>query len=190
MGLFKTNDQTESTQLYSKITEAIETSNSHKTSTFSASLHATNLRIKKQNEFDLQNTPLTPKERKRIQKLSEIFLYYAQMINLTMHTSVSSIALSITTDDFPNKKRRIIHFLDYTAPHPAAKLVYKASEVHLYTHSDTSYLCKLKARSREEGFIYLSNKPVPPVNLTSIPPPSNTAVHILCKLIEAVMMLS
>ena len=105
-----------------------------------------------------------------------------------MCVAVSLIALSITTNNFPNLKRRITYFLDYAATYPAAKLVYKASEMHMWAHSDALYLCNPKACSRAGGFVYLSNKPILPVNATSIPPTSNTAVHIVCKLIDAVML--
>jgi hypothetical protein len=44
-------------------------------------------------------------------------------------------------------------FLDYAATYPNAIITYKASDMILAIHSDTSYLSEPKARSRAGGHL-------------------------------------
>jgi hypothetical protein len=55
--------------------------------------------------------------------------------------------------------RAVVHLLDYCVTHPDATIRYKASDMILWIHSDTSYLSASKARSRAGGHFFLGNKP-------------------------------
>ena len=104
-----------------------------------------------------------------------------------MQTALSSISTSRTSSTINDIRTRIQHFLDYAWTHPNATLKYVASDMHLWAHSDASYLCEPKGRSRAGGFVYLSSKPQLPLAPNSPPPPSNAAIHIVCKVIDTVM---
>ena len=98
---------------------------------------------------------------------------------------------SLSTDTNNIKKseltRRKNQFLDYVATHPNAILKYKASGMHLWAHTDASYLSETKARSRAGGFYYLSDKPSLPILSNDPPPPLNGAIAVKSKIIDAVM---
>ena len=83
--------------------------------------------------------------------------------------------------------RRKNHFLDYVATHPNVKLKYIASDMHLWAHTDASYLSEPRARSRAGGFYYLSSKPILPIKANDLPPPLNGAIAVKSKIIDAVM---
>lgn len=51
-------------------------------------------------------------------------------------------------------KQKITHFLDYATTHPDAEIVYKASDMHLWIHTNASYLTEPKARSRAGNIVY------------------------------------
>jgi hypothetical protein len=104
-----------------------------------------------------------------------------------MQNPVSSIASSVSTSTWHNLSFRINHFLDYAATHPDARIRYKASEMHLWLHTDASYLNESKARSRNGGFFYLSDKPKLPIQPDDPPPPLNAPILVNSKIIDAVM---
>jgi hypothetical protein len=130
---------------------------------------------------------LTPKEKTYVQEVVGTFLFYARAIDSTMLPTVGTIATNLTISPFTTLKQKIDHFLDYAATHPNAYIKYVASQMHLWAHSDASYLCESKARSRAGGFHYLSDKPTLPIKATDAEPTPNGPVNILCKIIDAVM---
>jgi hypothetical protein len=81
----------------------------------------------------------------------------------------------------------INHFLNYAATHPQAKIRYTASQMHLWLHSDASYLNESKARSKNGGFFYLSNKPKLPIKPNDPPPPLIAPFLVNSRIIDAVM---
>jgi hypothetical protein len=118
---------------------------------------------------------LTPIQLKYCQRFTGFFNYYARTIDNTMQAPVSSIASAVSTSTWPDLRFRINHFLDYAATHPDARIQYKASQMHLWLHSDASYLNETKARSRNGGYFYLSDKPKLPVKPEDpLPPPQCT----------------
>ena len=133
------------------------------------------------------NTPLAPTDRKWVQEFLGTFLYYARTIDNTMLPAISSIAAAVSTSSIADIRTRINHFLNYAATHPNATLKYTASAMHLWAHSDASYLCEPKFKSRAGAYIYLSSKPTIPITANSPAPPHNNAIHVVCKLIDAVM---
>ncbi len=58
-----------------------------------------------------------------------------------------------------NTMKRVNQFLDYTWTHPDAIIRYRASDMILNVHSDTSYLSAPKARSRAGGYFFLGSLP-------------------------------
>ena len=75
------------------------------------------------------------------------FLYYICAVDSTMLTALSAIA-SAQAKPTEETMTRCKQFLDYAATHQDAILTYKASDIVLVVHSDTSYLSEPKARSR------------------------------------------
>ena len=97
---------------------------------------------------------LTPAQLLYCQKFSGFFNYYGCTIDSTMQTAVSSIGSAVSTASWKELNFRINHFLDYAATHPDAHIQYRASQMHLWLHSDASYLnAETKARSRNGGFV-------------------------------------
>ena len=59
--------------------------------------------------------------------------------------------------------------------------------MHLWAHTDASYLSESKARSRCGGFYYLSSRPSLPIAPNDNPPPLNGPIMANSKIIDAVM---
>ena len=100
---------------------------------------------------------------------------------------MNSIAAGQTTDGIKKIKKRINHFLDYALTHPDAKIKYIESAMHLWSHSDASYLCESKARSRAGGIAFLSDIPKFPILPDDPPPTSHHAIIVICKILDAGM---
>ena len=66
---------------------------------------------------------------------------------------------TVFTSSWKEIKFCIDQFLDYAATHPNAEIQYDASAMHLWIHSDASYLNETKARSQNSGFFYLLDEP-------------------------------
>ena len=130
---------------------------------------------------------LTPTQLHYCQTFCGLFNYYSQSIDTTMKQPVNSIAAAVSTSSWKDIKFRIDQFLDYAATHPNAEIQYDASAMHLWIHSDASYLNESKARSRNSGYFYLSDKPKLPITHTDPPPMHNAPVHVNSKIIDAVM---
>ena len=131
--------------------------------------------------------PLTPANRKIIERFVGLFQYYGRTLDGTMLASISSIATNMTTAQQKDLDFRIKQFLNYAATHPDAKIRFIASEMHLWIHSDASYLTEPKARSRAGGFFYLSKKPNLPIDPSQPAPPDNGPILILCKILDTIM---
>ena len=84
-------------------------------------------------------------------------------------------------------KEQIDQFLDCSHKHPNAVMKYVISDMCLWAHSDVSYLCKSKGQSRAGGVSFLSSKPSFCIHNDSKPPPTNAAILIVYKVIDAVM---
>ena len=130
---------------------------------------------------------LTKQQQTYVQEVVGVFLFYARAIDNTMLTTLGTISSGMNYYPYTILKAKIDQFLDYVATHPNAALEYIASEMHLWTHTDSSYLNEPKARSRAGGYHFLSDKPKLPITPNSQEPTPNAPVHILCKIINAVM---
>ena len=142
---------------------------------------------KQQIAASTNKVPLTPKDLLWVQEFVGLFLYYARTIDTTMQTAVSSIAANQATAGISDLRPRIKHFLDYAATHPDAKVIFHASDMHLWAHSDASYLSESRGRSRAGGYAFLSDRPTFPIYHDHKPPTPNAPIHIVCKIIDAVM---
>lgn len=102
-------------------------------------------------------TTFTPAQRKRLEEILGIFLYYGRAIDNTMLHALNDMASQIAMG---NKKTNeaIECFLDYAATHPETEIKYVASDMVLQAESDAAYLVAPKARSRVGGYIYLGSK--------------------------------
>lgn len=102
-------------------------------------------------------TTFTLAQRKRLEEILGVFLYYGRAIDNTMLHALNDMASQIATG---NKKtdEAIECFLDYAATHPETEIKYVASDMVLQAESDTAYLVAPKARSRAGGYIYLGSK--------------------------------
>ena len=137
---------------------------------------------------DIESNPNLSKEQKKFaQEVIGTFLYYGRAVDNTILVSVGSIASTLSTSSWKDLHRRINHLLDYVATHPDAGIRFHASDMHLWVHTDSSYLTEPKARSRCGGYFYLSDKPKLPIRPDDPPPKLNGPVLVNSKVIDAVM---
>jgi hypothetical protein len=122
--------------------------------------------------------PLSPTEKKFIQEVIGVFLYYGWAVNSTMLIMLSTIA-STQAEPTKDTMAQCKQFLDYAATHQDAIITYRRSDMVLIVHSDTSYLNKPKACSRAGGHFFLSTD--------TANPKDNGAALNLAKLIKAIM---
>jgi hypothetical protein len=97
---------------------------------------------------------LSPQEKKFIQEVIRVFLYYRRAVDSTMFTALSAIA-SAQAEPTEETMERCKLFLDYAATHQDAIITYHASDMVLVVHSDASYLSEPKARSRAGRHFFL-----------------------------------
>ncbi len=119
---------------------------------------------------------LTPPEKKYIQEVIGVFLYYGRAVNSTMLTALSAIA-SAQAKPTEETMTHCKQFLDYAATHPDAILTYKRSNMVLMVHINASYLSKPKARRCAGGHFFLSSNKADPID--------NKAVLNIAALIKA-----
>ena len=108
-------------------------------------------------------------------------------VNSTYLTPISALATDCGHITSAELKARQTQFLDFAATHPNAVLTFRASDMHLWAHSDASYLSESKARSRCGGFYYLSSRPNLPIRPDDRVPPINGPILIQSKIIDTVM---
>ena len=115
------------------------------------------------------------------------FLFYAHTINSIMLTAVGYIATHISIAQWDNIENRINQFLDYAATHPDAKVTYHKSNMHLWFHTDATYLTEPKSRSRAWRYRYFINKTKLPIQYDDPTPKHNHHVLFLIKFVDVVM---
>ncbi len=107
-----------------------------------------------------------------------------------MLPTIGTISTNRTLTPYSLLRQKIHQLLDYAATHSNPQLIYHASKMHLWAHSDASYLSESKSRSRAGGFIFLSDKPKLPIRADDPAPPLNAPIDVLSKIIDAVMSSS
>jgi hypothetical protein len=101
--------------------------------------------------------PVTdPDQLQFIRQVVGVFLYYSRAVDETMLCALNKIASrqANPTDDLMKDVHR---FLQYAASFPNGQLVFKASKMKLFIHSDASYLSESKSRSRAGCYPYLGD---------------------------------
>ncbi len=124
---------------------------------------------------------LTDKEIKQVQKIVGSILYYAIAVDMTVLMALSSIA-SEQTKGTERTLEKAYQVLDYLASHPDAVVRFRASDMVLNIHSDTSYLSEPKARSQACGHFFMGSVPRngKPIKLKG-------AFHTLCLILRCVV---
>ena len=144
-------------------------------------------RIQYAINVDPAKCKLSPDQLHQLQEIIGVFRWYAEAIDSTMLMPVSSLSTDCNHVDNSELHHRKNHFLDYAATHPNASITFKASDIHLWAHTDASYLSEPKARSRARGYYYLSSKPNLPILANAPAPPLNAPIAVKSKIIDAVM---
>ena len=125
------------------------------------------------------NPPLLAKtDKKFVQQVTGVFLFYARAVDSTMLTALSAIVSEQETPT-ENTMKKCKQFLDYAASQEEAILTYKKSDMVLTIHSDASYLSELKARNRAGGHWFMEKNEEIPAN--------NGAVMNVSQIIKAVI---
>ena len=125
-----------------------------------------------------QAPPADKQQKKFIQQVCGKFLFYGRAVDSTVLTPISAIA-SQSAKPTIETLEQTKQLLDYLATQEDAVLTYHKSDMVLAVHSDASYLCEPKARSRAGGHFFLSNN-------ASIPP-NNGAILNIAHVIKHVM---
>jgi hypothetical protein len=118
--------------------------------------------------------------KKQIQQIVGSFLYYARAVDPTILMAVSVIAMQQAAPT-ENTKKCVDQFLDCMWTHPDAIIHYRASNMILNVHSDTSYLSAPCAQSQAGNYFFLGSFPT-----ESDPIKLNGAIHIACTILKLV----
>ena len=83
--------------------------------------------------------PLSKQDQKYVQGVTGNFFYYAREVDLTILTSLGSIAAQ---QENPTEKnmQKVKQFLDYATTHPDAVITYQANDMVLAGHSDAKHI--------------------------------------------------
>ena len=134
---------------------------------------------KKQYATEGSTAPVVdPKSKKFIQQVCGKFLFLGRAVDSTLLCPISAIA-SQSANPTEDTLVQTQQLLDYLSTQEEAVLTYNASDMILAVHSDASYLCEPKARSRAGGHFFLSNN--------SNIPPNNGAILNIAHIIKHVM---
>jgi len=106
---------------------------------------------------------LNEKDKKFIQQVTGVFLYYARAVDATMLPALSAIASDQATPT-QNTMANCQQFLDYAATQEESVLTYKASNMILAIHSNSSYLNEKHSRSQVGGHHFWSSNTDNPDN--------------------------
>ncbi len=107
--------------------------------------------------------PLDKARKKSIQEVCGVFLFLARGVNGGLLPALSALA-----SQQANPTERMLalckQFLDYMASQDKAVLTYKARDMVLAIHSNTSYLSEPKACSRVGGHMFMAGRDDIPSN--------------------------
>ena len=103
-----------------------------------------------------ESTPATEQQRKRIQQIIGVLLYYSRAVDPTMLVRINKAAsrISTATVDTMKAAERILR---YVICNPDASITYHRSKMVLILYSDASYLTERGSRSRCGGFFFLGD---------------------------------
>jgi hypothetical protein len=109
-------------------------------------------------EADTEDSTLaTEAQKKRVQQIIGVLLYYARAVDPTLLVRINKIAskISSATTNTMDAAERVLR---YAISNPDASCTYHKSEMTLIVYSDASYLTEIESRSRCGGFFFLGNK--------------------------------
>ncbi len=129
---------------------------------------------------------LDPAARRQVEEVIGVLLYYARAVDPTLLVALNTLAAQ-QANATQATAHAIHQLLDYCAMHPDAAIRFHASDMVLWTHSDTSYLSAPQSRSRAAGYSFLSSRPTSPPTTTDPAPPDNGPVHVLCQIMRQVV---
>jgi hypothetical protein len=135
------------------------------------------------------STPLPPKDRKHLQEVIGVLLYYGRAVDSTILVALGTHAAA-QAQGTQATAEACTHLLKYCATHPDAVIRYTASDMVLHVHSEASYLSEPKARSRVGGLHYLSSPPrnlQQPPSPNDPPPPLNGAILVISNIMKQVL---
>jgi hypothetical protein len=135
-------------------------------------------------QYAKQESTAPPTENKFIQKVCGKFLFYGRAIDSTVLTPISAIA-SQSANPTKETLAHTNQLLDYLATQEDAVLTYNRSEMIMAVHSDASYLCEPKAKSRAGGHFFMSTNAEIPTNNGAILNIAHIIKHIMTSATEA-----
>jgi hypothetical protein len=105
---------------------------------------------------DEHSAPASEMQKKRIQQIIGVLLYYARAVDPTLLVRINKIASTISsaTIDTVEAAERVLR---YAISNPDASCTYHKSKMVLIVYSDASYLTELESRSRCGGFFFLGD---------------------------------
>ena len=116
------------------------------------------------DENNNQNSnPLTEIQRKRLQQIIGVILYYARAIDSLVLTRISKLSTQQSKATFSTLKaaERVIQYL---ATQPDASITYHKSNMKLICYSDASYQNESESRSRCGGIFFLGTNDTTLIN--------------------------
>ena len=131
---------------------------------------------------DDNSEALNAHDTNRVQKIVGSCLYYSRAIDATIVQATNSVSSEQAkpTQKVLKDAERIVQYL---SKYPSNKLVYKASDMILHSHSDASYLSRTKSRSVGGGFHYLGWRNQP----NRLNGPLHTTSYIIPVICQAVL---
>jgi hypothetical protein len=96
---------------------------------------------------------LSKEEKKYIQEVVGVFLFYARAVDCTILTAVNKI-LTLDAQSYQDYLIAIDRLLNYVKRFPNAQQTIRASDMTLRIQSDASYLSESRGRSRAGGLMY------------------------------------
>lgn len=95
--------------------------------------------------------PVSEAERKFLQELVGVFLFYSRAVDATMLMALNQLS---TTPPSQAALQAAERFLQYAKKWPNSQLIFKASNMQLQAESDASYLSETLGRSRGAGLLF------------------------------------
>jgi hypothetical protein len=90
-------------------------------------------------ENETTSPALSDKEVNKLQQLTGTLLYYARAVDPTLIIPINVLA-SEQSRATAHTADKVIQLPNYCNTHPETKIMYHASDMILYIHSDASYL--------------------------------------------------
>lgn len=103
------------------------------------------------------SAPMDKKQKTLLQQVCGTFLYYTRAVDCTMLYALNNLATKVNSGTQETAKAST-HFLNYCAIHADSTMVYRASDMILYNHSDAAYLVASEVLLRVGGYTYFDNK--------------------------------